>query len=242
MRVLGVITARGGSKGIPGNNLKLLAGRPLFAYTVEAAKTSGAFDRLIGSTDDPAIADALRSLSCDVPFMRPVELARDETPHLPVLQHAVEWLRQHEAYEPDAVMILQPTSPLRRPEDIRGSIALLERTGADSVVSVSEVPAHYNPMRTLRIDDGDGATLFVSGQPVRTRVNRRQDMPIAWTMNGAVYLFRTPLLFGGAPTLYGDRTAAYRMPSVFGLSIDDLNDWTEAEHALEQLGIAHHGH
>jgi len=242
LKVLGVITARGGSKGIPGKNLKLLAGRPLIAYTVEAARTSGAVDRLVGSTDDPAIAAALRSLGCEVPFMRPAALALDETPHLPVLQHAVEWLRQHEAYDPDAVMILQPTSPLRRPEDIRESIALLERSGADSVVSVSEVPAHYNPMRTLRVGDDDFATLFVTGQPVRTRINRRQDMPPAWTMNGAVYLFRTRLLFGGTPTLYGDRTAACRMPSVFGLSVDDLNDWTHAEHTLEQLGIAHHGH
>ena len=139
-------------------------------------------------------------------------------------------------------MILQPTSPLRRPDDIRESIALLERSGADSVVSVSEVPAHYNPMRTLRVDDNGLATLFVTGQPVRARINRRQDMPQAWTMNGAIYLFRTRLLSGSAPTLYGDRTAAYPMPPVFGLSIDDLNDWTEAEHALEQLGIAHHGH
>ncbi len=237
-----MITARGGSKGIPGKNLKPLAGRPLIAYTVEAAKISGAFDRLIGSTDDPAIADALRAIECDVPFMRPDDLARDETPHLPVLQHAIDALRQHDGYEPDAVMILQPTSPLRRPEDIRGSIALLEQSGADSVVSVSEVPAHYNPMRTLRVGDDGLATLFVTGQPVRARINRRQDMPQAWTMNGAVYLFRTALLSGGAPTLYGDRTAAYKMPAVFGLSIDDLNDWTEAEHALEQLGIAHHGH
>jgi CMP-N-acetylneuraminic acid synthetase len=242
LKVLGVITARGGSKGIPGKNLRPLAGRQLIAYTVDAAKSSGAFDRLIASTDDPPIADALRSLHCDVPFMRPADLARDDTPHLPVVQHAVEWLRQHESYEPEAVMILQPTSPLRRAEDIRASIALLETSGADSVVSVSEVPAHYNPMRTLQIDDAGLATLFVSGQPVRARINRRQDMPAAWTMNGAVYLCRSRLLAGREASLYGDRTAAYRMPAVFGLSIDDLNDWMEAERALEQLGIGHHGH
>lgn len=242
MKVLGVVTARGGSKGIPGKHLEPLAGKPLIAYTIDAARESGVFDRLILSTDDPTIADVARGYGCAVPFMRPPEHARDDTPHLPVMRHAVDWLRQHDGYEADAVMILQPTSPLRRPLDIRDSVVLLERTGADSVVSVSEVPAHYNPMRTLRIDDRGFATLFVTGQPVRTRMNRRQDMPTAWTMNGAIYLFRTTLVAGSEPTLYGEHTAAYVMPTRYGISIDDPTDWLEAERALGLLGTDHHGH
>lgn len=232
MRVLGVVTARGGSKGIPGKNLRLLAGKPLLAYTLEAAARSGALDRLILSTDDPAIADTGRSYGCETPFVRPADLARDETPHLPVMQHAVRWLAEHDGYRPDAVLILQPTSPLRRPEDIRASIRLLETSGGDSVVSVSEVPAHVHPMRTLRLDDQDAAVLFVTGEPVRRRINRRQDLPPAWAMNGAIYVFRTPVLFAGEPSLYGDRAVAYRMPSEFGISIDDLDDWAAAERAL----------
>ena len=232
LRVLGVITARGGSKGLPGKNLRLLAGKPLVAHTIDTAIESRAFDRLILSTDDDAIAAAGRARGCDVPFMRPAELARDETPHLPVLQHAVEWLRANEGYTPDAVMILQPTSPLRRARDIVESIALLRKSGADSVVSVSEVPAHYNPMRTLRIDGHGLATLLVTGEPVRRRINRRQDMPAAWTMNGAVYLFRTSVLTAAEPSLYGDRAAAYVMPPEFGISIDSLDDWNDVEHAL----------
>src|SRR5665213_4177464 len=98
MTVLGVVTARGGSKGIPGKNLKLLAGKPLIAYTIDAARESGVFDRLILSTDDAAIADEARCLGCDVPFMRPAELARDTTPHLPVMIHAVQWLDAHQQY------------------------------------------------------------------------------------------------------------------------------------------------
>ena len=238
MKVLGVVTARGGSKGLPGKNLRVLAGKPLIAHTIDAANQSRAFDRVILSTDDEGIAAAARACGCAVPFMRPADLARDETPHLPVLQHAVGWLRDCDRYEPDAVMILQPTSPLRRAADIRESIAILERSGADSVVSVSEVPAHYNPMRTLRID-GDGmASLFVTGEPVRRRINRRQDMPPAWTMNGAIYLFRTFVLAGAdgvEPSLYGRRTAAYVMPDEFGISIDSLDDWSAAEHALTSL-------
>jgi len=235
VKVLGVVTARGGSKGLPGKNLGLLAGKPLISHTIDTAHESRAFDRLILSTDDEAIAAAGRACGCDVPFMRPAELARDETPHLPVLQHAVRWLHDHDRYEPDAVMILQPTSPLRRVADIRESIAILERSGADSVVSVSEVPAHYNPMRTLRLDGDGTATLFVTGEPVRRRINRRQDMPAAWTMNGAIYLFRTFVLVdadGMEPSLYGRRTTAYVMPDEFGISIDSLDDWSAAERAL----------
>src|SRR5499427_7572207 len=114
LKILGVVTARGGSKGLPGKNLRPLAGKPLIAHTIDTARDSRAFDRVILTTADDAIAQAGRRGGCEVPFMRPPDLARDETPHLPVLQHAVQWLRERERYEPDAVMILQPTSPLRR--------------------------------------------------------------------------------------------------------------------------------
>lgn len=234
-----MITARGGSKGLPGKNLKFLGGKPLIAHTVEAARASAAFDRVILSTDASDIANAVRSLGVEVPFMRPTELARDETPHQPVLEHAVRWLDEQEQYRPDAVMILQPTSPFRSPRHIRESIALLDRSGADSVVSVSEVPPHFNPMRTLRIDEGGMASLFVGGQPVRFRVNRRQDLPPAWTMNGAIYLFRTRVLFSREPSLYGESTAAYVMPPADGISIDSIDDWTEAERTLENSAGRH---
>ena len=101
MKVLGIVTARGGSKGIPGKNLKLLAGKPLLAYTIEAARASAALDRIILSTEDQAIADAGRALWCDVPFLRPADLARDDTPHLPVIQHAVKWMDERAGYRPD---------------------------------------------------------------------------------------------------------------------------------------------
>jgi CMP-N,N'-diacetyllegionaminic acid synthase len=232
LKALGVITARGGSKGIPGKNLKLLAGVPLIAYTIEAARASGAFDRVIATTDDTAIAECARTYGCDVPFMRPPELAQDETPHLPVLQHAVSWLAEHEGYRPEVVVILQPTSPLRRVEDIQRAIAMLADGGADSVVSVSAVPGHMNPMRMLRVDEHGLVVLFVSGEPVRYRINRRQDMPDAWVMNGALYAFRTEVLFGREPSLYGNRTLALPMPDPFGISIDTPEDWSAAEKAV----------
>jgi CMP-N-acetylneuraminic acid synthetase len=230
--VLGVVTARAGSKGLPGKNLKVLAGKPLLAYTVDAARTSGVLDRVILSTEDEQIAEVGRELGCDVPFMRPRDLAQDDTPHLPVIQHAVRWMQERASYTPDAVMILQPTSPLRSAEDVRAAVDVLERSRADSVVSVSEVPPHTHPMRVLRVDDSGAAVLFVTGEPVRHRINRRQDLPAAWVMNGAIYLCRTGVLFAGSPSLYGDRVVVYRMPADRGLSIDDARDWDEAERQL----------
>lgn len=232
MKTLGLVTARGGSKGIPGKNLKLLAGKPLLAYTIDAARACGAFERLILSTEDQEIADAARAMWCDTPFLRPAELARDDTPHLPVVQHAVRWMAERVDYHADVVMILQPTSPLRSAEDIVAALALLESSGADSVLSVSEVPGHSHPMRTLRLDADGRAMLFATGEPVRKRINRRQDLPEAWVMNGAIYACRTSVLFADAPSLYGDHVVGYRMPAERSVSIDDMADWAEAERAL----------
>jgi CMP-N,N'-diacetyllegionaminic acid synthase len=239
MKVLGIITARGGSKGIPGKNLKLLAGRPLLDYSIDAANDTP-LDRLILSTEDKKIADAARALGCEVPFMRPAELARDETPHLPVIQHAVKWLQDQQGYTPDIVLTLQPTSPLRSAADIAAALRMLELSDADSVVSVNEVTAHAHPMRMLKVDEHGLAKLFATGEPVRNRINRRQDLPKAWVMNGAIYACRTHVLFAAPPSLYGDRVVAYPMPPERSISIDDLDDWEAAERAIAKLPPDHH--
>src|SRR4029079_9181924 len=112
-------------------------------------------------------AAGAEGFGCEVPFVRPAELARDETPHLPVVQHAVSWLQEHEGYRPDAVMILQPTSPLRQPQQIREAVALLDSSSADSVIGVGRVPDHSHPLPAVSIDAAGDATLFIGGQPVR---------------------------------------------------------------------------
>jgi CMP-N-acetylneuraminic acid synthetase len=230
--VLGVITARAGSKAIPDKNIRELAGKPLIAYTLEAARESGAFVRLILSTDDDRAAAIAREEGCEVPFTRPSSLCADDTPHLPVMQHAVGWLRDHEGFESEWTMILMPTSPLRQARHIVEAIDLAVTSGADSVVSVDELPPHFNPMRALTVDADGWARLFVGGRPVKERPNRRQDLPPAWILNGAIYLLRTKLLFGAAPSLYGDRVAAYVMVPPSGLNIDTLEDWATAERAI----------
>ena len=242
MKVLGIITARGGSKGIPGKNLKLLGGKPLLDYSIDAANDTP-LDRLILSTEDPKIAEVARSLGCEVPFMRPAELARDETPHLPVIQHAVQWLIDHEGYHAGrrghpaadlAAAIRRPTSPRR---------CACSSCRAPIPWSASpKCPAHAHPMRMLHVDDSGLATLFVTGEPVRKRINRRQDLPKAWVMNGAVYAFRTDVLFAAEPSLYGDRVVAYPMPIERSISIDNPEDWEAAEHALADQPHDHHHH
>ncbi len=211
VRVLGVITARAGSKGVPGKNTRLLGGRPLISYTIDAARDSDVFNRLILSTDDPHAASLARDRGCDVPFMRPPALAADDTPHLPVMQHALTWLREHDGYAPDWVMILQPTSPLR------------------------EIPPHFNPMRIVTMDEHGWAHQLVGGMPLKRRTGRRQDMPKAWVLNGAICLFRTAVLFDPVePSLYGDKVAAYRMSPPYGLDIDEPEDWATAERLLTE--------
>ena len=232
--VLGVVTARAGSKGLPGKNTRPLAGKPLIAYTIDAARESRAFDRLVLSSDDEQAMAIATAHGCEVPFVRPAALATDGTIHLDVMVHAAAWLRDHEHYEPEWTMILMPTSPLRQPQHIVEAIELAVRSGADSVVSVDEMPAHYNPMRAIAIDEQGLATLFVGGRPVRERPNRRQDMRPVWVLNGAIYLFRTRLLFEAEPTLYGDRVVAYVMPPPCGLNIDDAEDWQRAENLLSR--------
>ncbi len=236
MKILGVITARGGSKSIPRKNIKELYGKPLIVYTVEAAQKSGVFGRIILSTDDEEIAEVAKRYGVEVPFVRPPELAQDTTPHLPVMQHAVTWLKDQEGYEPDFVAILQPTAPLRQAFHLREAVELLQKTGADSVVSMMEIPGHFSPYWAVKVD-GDGlGTLLLSGEPIKKRIPRRQSLPKAYTNNGAIYLFRTSLLFDSAePNFYGDKVAAYIMEDEYNVNIDSPEDWDLAEIAVKKL-------
>ena len=150
MKVLGIIPARGGSKGIPGKNIIQLSGKPLITYTIEAAQAASSLDRCIVSTDSQEILDICRRWHADIPFTRPVELAGDKTPTLPVILHALDILS--EKY--DAVMILQPTSPLRIAKDIDNAIRMLEEnSNADSVISVVKV-GDYHPARMKQVKNG----------------------------------------------------------------------------------------
>ena len=216
MNALGVVPARGGSKGIPQKNLIVVGGRPLLAYTADAARASR-LSRTIVSTDDDAIAGVARGLGLEVPFMRPPELATDEALMAPVLQHAVREMRAR-GFTADAVVLLQPTSPLRRAEHIDRALDLLASSGADSVVSVVEVPHQFNPVSVMRLD-GDRLMAFVEGPPVL----RRQEKPRVYARNGpAVLAVRTPVLERGS--LYGDDCRPIFMTPEESLDLDTRLD------------------
>lgn len=235
MKILGLITARGGSKGIPGKNIKPLGGKPLIAHTIEAAKSSGVFSRLVVSTDDMAIASVSREYGAEVPFTRPAELAQDKTASLPVLAHAVTWLREQQGFFPEITVLMQPTAPLLQPFHVREAVDLLSTSGADSVVGVSDVPGHCNPHWQFRVSEGGKMSVF-TGEPFRDLIKQRQDLPKTYTRNGAIYAFRTELLFAPEPSFYGTDVRAYIMDAKYGVNIDSMEDFVIAEYRLAQLG------
>ena len=211
--VLGLITARGGSKGIPQKNIRKVAGKPLIAWTIEAAINSK-LDRVVVSTDDQEIAEVSRSWGAEVPFMRPKELAQDDSPHMDVIYHAIQWLSEHEDYHPEYILLVQPTTPLRITKDIDGAINMVIEKVADSVVSVSKSPIH--PYLTKRINVDGRLEDFVSKPKGYLR---RQDLPPAYALNGAIYLAHREVLLQ-KETWYTDCTYAYIMPPERSLDID----------------------
>jgi CMP-N-acetylneuraminic acid synthetase len=228
VKVLGVITARGGSKGIPRKNLTILAGKPLLSYTTEAARDSR-LARVVMSTDDPEIADEGRRLGIEVPFLRPSDLARDDTPTLPVLQHVVRQLeRAGDRY--DAVFTLQPTNPLRLTSDIDGAIRLLEATQADSVIGFTDVGERH-PARMKQID-GQGRVIE---PPFAEQFEgqRRQDLPKYYLRDGAVYLTKRDVIME-QNSIKGNHCRAWLIPKERALNIDEPFDLVLCEFLLQR--------
>lgn len=226
MSVLALVPARGGSKGIPGKNIRPLAGRTLLEYVARAASASQVVDRIVLSTDDPGIAAEGRRVGLEVPFLRPAELAADETPMLPVIAHAVDALAQ-QGWSPDIVVLLQPTSPLRRPAHIRAAVEELRASGADSVVTVVELPRHLSPDYVMRIEQGRLVPFLEEG----ARVTRRQDARPAFVRDGTVYAFwRRTLTATGS--IYGRTCRPLILPAAESLTLDTPDDWLDAERRL----------
>lgn len=228
--VLGVITARSGSKGIPGKNIKPLGGKPLIAYSIEAAKKSNFITHLIVSTDGEEIAKIAREYGAEVPFMRPTELSGDKMPHLPVMQHAITFMEDREKLIFDCVVILQPTSPFRTSEDIDQTIEKLIRSGADSAVSVVEVENSNHPVKMKKLE-GDRVLPYCMPEPEGIR---RQDLPTAYRRSAAVYAMRRDLMMKDN-RLYGDHIVGHIVSPERSIDIDYPVDWTIAEHMLEEL-------
>jgi len=227
MRVLGIIPARGGSKGVTRKNIKVLCGKPLLAFTVESSKQAKRLTRTILTTEDNEIAEVGRELGVDVPFLRPAELAKDDTPTFDVVLHAVNELEsQGEFY--DSVCLLQPTNPLRRAADIDGCIELLETSGADSVISVLPVPDTYNP-KWVYWRNAKGEMALSTGE--KSPVARRQDLPSAFHRDGSIYVTRRNVLYD-YQNLYGEKVLGYELDPQRCVNIDTNEDWALAERML----------
>ena len=225
--LLALITARGGSKGIPKKNIALCAGLPLLAWTIRAAVESGIISRLVLSTDDEEIAGIGKFYGAEVPFMRPAHLSDDRTSGIDVLIHALECLEQNEGYCPDYVLLLQPTSPLRQATDIRLAWERMQKRGVASVVGVT--PASQHPFWIKKMDAEGRLSSFL---PVPVPATR-QELPPAYIINGAIYLSSRITILRNK-SFYSDRTYGYVMPAERSVDVDTEIDLRLAELLIQR--------
>ena len=224
-KILAVIPARGGSKGVPGKNIRPIGGKPAIAYSIEAAlAVRQILWRIIVSTDDEKIAHVARRCGAEVPFMRPADLGGDKVPTLPVLQHAVKFIEQQDGLTLDWVLLLQPTAPLRETQDIEAALNLARAGGCDSVISVVQVFAEH-PILMKRIEDNQLLPYCVEEK----EGTRRQDyQPPAYMRNGAIYLSRRGVLME-QNSIWGRTIRPYIMPPDRSVNIDSELDFKLAE-------------
>lgn len=231
--VLAIVQARGGSKSLPHKNIKLLNGIPLVAYSIAAGLQAKSVGRVIVSTDDKKIAQIARDFGAEVPFMRPKKLARDDTPDLPVYQHALQWLKEHENYVPDIVVQLLPTSPLRPPECVDQAVAiLLKNKAATSVRSV--VRSGQNPYKMWRLGKRGYLRPLLKVPGLKEHYNQpRQKLPVTYWQIGHVTVIRSKIIMKGL--MSGDRVLPLILGPQFTVDIDTEFDWSRAEWLIRNL-------
>lgn len=229
--ILALITARGGSKGVPRKNVRPLAGKPLLAWSAAAALGAQTPLKLVLTTDDPEIAAAGVASGVEVPFLRPAELASDTATSEAAVRHTLDWLAEHEGYRPRLILLLQPTSPFRTSTDIDLAVALQREKDADAVVSVTE---NERPPQWLRRIGEDGFLREVTSTPY---ITRRQESEKLYRFNGAIYLMKTDV-FLRQRTFYPTEMVPYLMPAERSLDIDSEMDFQIADlfmtHRLQQ--------
>ena len=220
MNILAIVPARGGSKGIPQKNIYPLCNRPLIYYTIKTIQRSKLITRAILSSDSKQIINIAKEFGLEVPFVRPTELAQDNSSALPVITHAVEWLKVNENYEADYIVLLQPTSPLRTEKHIDEALSLLMNSDADSIVSVVRVPHNCNPSSVMKLT-GKYLKPYL---PLDEEKNLRQQKPEFYARNGAaIYAFTYDCLTH-RHSIYGKKILPYIMKKEHSIDIDDLFD------------------
>lgn len=236
--ILAIIPARGGSKGIPRKNIRLFAGHPLIAWSIAAAGQSDLVTRVIVSTDDEEIAAVARAFGAETPFLRPAEFARDDTTDLPVFEHALRWLAEHEHYHPDLVVQLRPTSPIRPRDCVDDAVRILQaHPDADCVRGV--VPAGQNPHKMWRLLDGEQAPmknlLDVPGLAEPYNAPRQALPPVFW-QTGHIDAIRTSTLLE-KHSMSGERIYPLLIDPRYTVDLDNLYDWAKYEWLVLQGGL-----
>lgn len=227
MKNIAVIPARSGSKGLKDKNIKLLKGKPLMAYSIEAALTSGLFDCVHVSTDSIKYADIAKENGADVPFLRDETLATDGAGTWDAVRYVVEKYKEL-GKTFDTVTLLQPTSPLRDAEDISEAFRIFQEKQADSVISVCE--AEHSPLICNTLDESRSMQDFID----MDKIGRRQELSAYYRLNGAIYIQRTDILMN-QQNLYGEKSYAYVMEKIHSIDIDDAFDFLLAETAMHRM-------
>ncbi|WP_026882561.1 cytidylyltransferase domain-containing protein [Clostridium akagii] len=226
-KVIAIIPARGGSKGVPRKNIKDLNGKPLIAYTIEEAKKSKYIDRIIVSTEDGEIAKVSKEYGAEIPYLRPYELAQDNSPTIDCIINMIDLLKEKQKYTPDYVCLLQCTSPLRNYEDIDGTIKKAIDLNVDGAVSICE--SEVNPYWT-NILHGDKLKYFLDDGK---KITRRQDLPKIYRVNGAVYVIKTDILLEQR-TFETENITGYIMDNGNSVDIDTEIDFKLAELLMKE--------
>lgn len=226
--VLTIIPARGESKRLPGKNTKELYGKPLIGWSIKEAVSCVDIDRIVVSTDDEDIAEVAKKYGVEIPFMRPADLANDTASTVDVIFHTIEWLRKHQDYQAEYILLLQPTSPLRTVADIENAIQMLKDKDALAVVSVCETDHH--PWWSNTLPENGNMKNFIRPDILN---KRRQDLPVFYRLNGAIYLAETDYLHE-CNGFFGPDTFAYKMPKSRSVDIDSDLDFKLAQLLLEE--------
>lgn len=226
--LLGVVPARGGSKGVPGKNVRPVNGKPLISYAIECGMMCPSIDRLIVSTDSEKVAAVAKEAGAEIPFIRPADLAQDTTPMLPVLEHALLTTESECGCRVEAIVLIDPTAPLRTVEDVEGAIARFKEGDVDTVISCSE--AHRNPyFNMVSVNDDGLAQIVIESHPP---IGRRQDAPKVYDMNTVVWVFsRKAILEEKARVSH--RSGMYLVPSERAVDLDTEFDFTLLETMLK---------
>lgn len=228
MKILAIIPARGGSKGILGKNIKLLNGKPLLAYTCEIALQSKHLTEVIVSTEDEQIVGVAKCIGIKIPFIRPLALAQDDTPTIDVVIHALHWYENQNIFF-DAVCLLQVTCPFRTLEFLDKAIEKFIMSGCDSLVSVQKVPHEFNPHWTFEVSE-EGNLKIATGET--KIISRRQELPTVYHRDGSIYITKTKVLLEEY-SLYGESTTFIESELEFYVNIDTMQDWEKAEKIIK---------